>query len=130
MNATNHTCDARSAAAVPTRAAPAYLPPVDIFETPDEICLAAEVPGARAADIDIQFENGQLTLRAAISPRRVDGARCVACEYGIGDFVRRFELGDQIDPNNISAELVHGVLTVHLPKAAAIKPRKIEVKGA
>ncbi|MCL4195272.1 MAG: Hsp20/alpha crystallin family protein, partial [Thermoguttaceae bacterium] len=51
-------------------------------------------------------------------------------EYGIGDYYRVFNIGEDIDNERISAELSHGVLTIHLPKTEAVKPRKIAVKTA
>ena len=50
-------------------------------------------------------------------------------EYGIGDFYRAFTIGEAIDSKKISAELKNGVLTIHLPKTEAVKPRRIEVQA-
>ena len=50
-------------------------------------------------------------------------------EYGIGDFYRSFTISETIDAEKISAELHNGVLTLHLPKVEAVKPRKIAVKA-
>ena len=47
-----------------------------------------------------------------------------------GDFYRAFEVSEAIDPKRIFAEFRDGVLTLHLPKVEAVKPRKIEVKTA
>jgi HSP20 family protein len=50
-------------------------------------------------------------------------------EYGVGDFRRTFQIGEGIDAAKIAAELREGVLTVHLPKAPELMPRKIAVKA-
>jgi HSP20 family protein len=50
-------------------------------------------------------------------------------EYGVGDFYRAFSISQHIDWQKIAAELKNGVLTVHLPKAETVKPKKIAVKG-
>jgi len=111
-----------------TRAGRTYVPVVDILEKPDELMLLAEVPGARAEDIDINYERGQLTISATVKPRHPDDAVYLVREYGIGDFARSFQIGEGIDSEKIAAEVRDGVLTLHLPKAAAARSRKIAVK--
>jgi HSP20 family protein len=51
-------------------------------------------------------------------------------EYGVGDFYRTFKVSEQIDSTRISAEYHDGVLTIHLPKVEAAKPRKISVQSS
>lgn len=104
-----------------------YSPNVDIVELPHELVLFADTPGARSDSIDVQFENGELTVRAEVEPRQPD-ANYLLREYGVGGFVRTFRVGDQIDASRITAEYADGVLKLHLPKAEAIRPRKIEVR--
>ena len=53
--------------------------------------------------------------------------RCLLREYGVGDYYRSFQVSEAIDAGKISAEYADGVLTLHLPKAEAVKPRKIAV---
>jgi HSP20 family protein len=50
-------------------------------------------------------------------------------EYGVGDYYRTFRVNEQIDASRIHASAADGVLTVHLPKAEAAKPRKIAVNA-
>lgn len=108
-----------------------YVPAVDIVESEQELLVLADVPGARAEDIDVNFENGVLTLHASVEPRETEpGRRSILREYGVGDFHRSFQIGDTVDAGKISAEVSHGVLTLHLPKTEAVKPRKISVRGA
>jgi len=111
-----------------TRGRTTFSPRVDIFETEDELVLLADVPGVVAEDVDIKFENGQLTLHAHCAPRQ-EGAEHLLCEYGVGDFYRVFSVGESIDASKIAAELRAGVLTLHLPKSEATKPRRIAVRG-
>jgi HSP20 family protein len=107
-----------------------YAPAVDIIETDNELLLIADVPGASAEGIDINYERGELTLHARV-PRRQDAdTRYLLREYGVGDYYRCFRVGEGIDAQKISAEVNAGVLTLHLPKAEAIKPRKIRVNPA
>jgi len=79
-------------------------------------------------DVDVQFENGTLTLHGRVQPRERKGATAWMEEYGVGDFYRTFTVSEVIDASRISAELSDGVLTLHLPKAEAARPRKIAVQ--
>ncbi len=106
----------------------AYVAPVDIIEKPDELILLVDVPGAKADSINVDFERGTLSIHATVEPRQNEHeTRYLVREYGVGDFDRSFQVGDGIDAENIGAEYKDGVLTVHLPKSTANKPRKISV---
>lgn len=87
-----------------------------------------DLPGVTADDLDIDFENKELTIRGRVSPRQ-EGSQYLFAEYGVGDFYRTFSIGESIDTEKIAAELKNGVLTLHLPKTEAVKPRKIAVKA-
>lgn len=112
-----------------TRSGRTYTPAVDIIEKPDELLLLADVPGAKAEGIDIHYERGELTLTARVDERQPEEGNWVLREYGVGDFVRTFQVGEGIDAAKIKAEVTGGVLTLHLPKAEAAKTRKIAVKA-
>ena len=115
----------------PTHCGRTYVPTVDIVENQDELLLIADVPGATDDGIDIDYERGQLTVQARVEPRQpADRTNYLLQEFGIGDFCRSFQVGEGIDAGKIHAEIAEGVLTVHLPKAAELKPRRIEVKTA
>jgi HSP20 family molecular chaperone IbpA len=113
----------------PPRGAPRYRPLVDILELSDELRVIADMPGAKADDIDIEFEKGMLTIHAKVESRRPENANDLIRGYGVGDFYRAFELSENIDAERISAEYVDGVLSLRLPKTEQAKPRKIEVRA-
>ena len=113
-----------------TRGGQWYRPQVDILETRDELMLMAEMPGVKCENIDINFEDGVLTVQGRAEPRYPTDANFLLMEYGVGDFYRTFRVSEQVNPAGIHAEYAHGVLTVHLPKAEAAKPRKIVVQAA
>ncbi len=112
-----------------TRSVRHYAPNVDIVERGDELTVYADMPGTTADDIDINFENGTLTIHGKATQRQGDDTNYVLCEYGIGDFYRTFRVSEVIDSQRISAECTDGVLVLHLPKVDAIKPRRIEVSA-
>lgn len=114
----------------PTRELPRYRPLADIVEDGDELRVLAEMPGARPDTIDVNYENGLLTIHAKVARRQVDATNYLIREYGVGDFYRAFEVSETIDASRISAEYNDGVLTLHLPKAEKAKARKVEVKAS
>ncbi len=106
----------------------AYVPRFDIWETAEELLLYGDLPGVAPEDLDIRFENDELSVHGRVTPRYQDH-KLLYSEYGIGDFRRTFSIGEAIDSEKISAEMHNGVLTLHLPKSEKIKPRRIEVKA-
>lgn len=113
-----------------TRSGRTYVPAVDIYETADELVLLADLPGVKLDNVDVHFEKNELRLVGKVDDRACAEKTPVTSEYGKGDFVRSFQIGETIDATRISAELKDGVLTLHLPKAEAVKPRKIAIKRA
>lgn len=109
-----------------TRLENCYRPAVDILESDEELTLHADVPGATADGIEIQFEDGLLEIYAKAPPRD-ENVDFLVKEYGVGDYYRTFRVTEAVDHERITANLADGVLTVHLPKPAACKPRKIPI---
>jgi len=111
-----------------TRESATYAPRFDIWETDEELILYGDLPGVEPTDLDIRFENRELTVLGKVAPRHTE-RRHLHGEYGIGDFYRTFAIGETIDGGKISAELKNGVLTLHLPKTEAVKPKRIVVNA-
>jgi HSP20 family molecular chaperone IbpA len=111
-----------------TQSGRTYSPRFDIWETEDELILYGDLPGVRPESLDVEFENDVLTIHGKVESRQKD-IEFINGEYGIGDFYRTFAIGESIDKEKIAAEMHNGVLTLHLPKAEAIKPRRIKVKA-
>jgi len=117
---------------VPERAeqATVFTPLVDVIENGDGFTFLADLPGVKADDLDVTFENGTLTIAGRVNPRQPAGTGYVWREYGVGHFYRSFTLNTPIDADGIRAELKNGELTLFVPKAASAKSRKIEIKTA
>ena len=109
-----------------TKAGVFYSPTVDIYETADAITLLADLPGVKKEKLEINVEDKQLTITGLVDEPE-DRLQSVYSEYGIGGYTRSFKLGDTIDQTKINAALKDGVLTLVLPKAEKLKPRKIEI---
>jgi HSP20 family protein len=103
-------------------------PRVDILENDQEVILIADMPGVKPNDVDVRFENGELTIHGRRTPSHA-GRRRVIWEYEPVHYHRSFRLAEDIAADRIEAEMKNGVLRVRLPKAEAAKPRRIAVKG-
>lgn len=109
-----------------TRSVPLYSPAVDIYESATALVLIADMPGVSADNVSIDVHDNQLTVRGTV-PAQDEKERPLLKEYGVGDYFRQFTLGKAIDQSKIEASMKDGVLTLTLPKADALKPRKITV---
>ena len=131
----NHASDITSSASATanaperTRNEPCYRPAVDIVERDQELVILTDMPGVCAESIEIDFEDGELTIHGRVPKRQTGETKYLSEEYGIGDFQRVFEIGESIDATRISADYADGVLTIRLPKVELCKPRKIAVQA-
>ncbi len=102
--------------------------PVDIHREDDRYVVTADLPGVDPGSVDVTFEGNTLTIRAERSADHTPEDRdWVVREREAWSFVRRFSLGDNVDPDAIEARYDAGVLTVALPFAAGGGRRKIAV---
>jgi HSP20 family protein len=110
-------------------AARPWTPPVDIMETENELVLKADIPEIEMKDIDIQLENGTLTLKGERKfEQESNGKGYHRIERSYGAFARSFSLPETVDPEKVRADYKAGVLTVTLPKKEVAKPRSIKVE--
>lgn len=101
-------------------------PQANIFETKESYVLEAEMPGVNKDGLELTVENNELTIIG----RRTDPALAAEVVYRESremDFRRVFDLDPSIDTEKITAKIENGVLTLTLPKAESVKPRKIKV---
>jgi len=101
-------------------------PPVDIFETENELVVVADVPGARKEEVDVRVDGDVLTLKSRVSFEMAGAA--VHNEFTLHEYYRQFQLGEQVDREKITADLKHGVLTLRLPRMEKVKPKQIMVE--
>ena len=110
--------------------AAAWAPAVDIKEEDNAYVLHADVPGVDPKNIDLNMENGVLTLRGERkSEKREEKDNYRRIERVTGTFYRRFTLPDTADAAHISAKSANGVLEVRIPKQEKVLPRRIEVQS-
>ena len=110
-----------------------WAPAVDIYETPNELVVKADLPDVNEKDIDVRVENNLLTIRGERKfEKSVSEENFLRVERTYGAFSRSFSLPNTVNPEAIRAEYKNGVLTVNLPKREESKPRqvKVNVNGA
>jgi HSP20 family protein len=101
-------------------------PPASVIEAGDGYTLEVEMPGVNKDGLDISVENNELTIIGRRSLPVVEGM-LIHRESRPENFRRTFELDPSIDANKIGAKVEHGLVTLTLPKAEHVKPRKITV---
>ncbi len=108
-----------------------WVPAVNVEETKDELVLTAELPGMHEGDVEIELENNVLTIHGTKEQEREqkDDRRYHLWERRWGSFQRSFTLPRTVNGENISATFENGVLTVHMPKVAEAKSRRIEIRS-
>src|SRR6516164_533828 len=101
-------------------------PAASVTEIADRYMLEIEMPGVKKDGLEISVENNELTIIGRRSLPAVEGT-LVHRESRQENFRRVFELDPSIDANKISAQIEQGLVTLTLPKAEHVKPRKITV---
>jgi len=98
----------------------AYLPPVDIFESPDEYLLVADMPGVEPSKISVRLDQDTLVVEGESTGVGFEPVR----------YRRAFRVMRGLEPEAVKADYKVGVLTVHLPKPPSHKPRRITVTAS
>ena len=108
-------------------AAEQFIAPVaTVLENTDGYMLEVEMPGVTKENLEMWVENNELTILGRRSTPSVEGT-LIHRESRPENFRRSFELDPSIDAGKISAKIEQGVVTLTLPKAEQVKPRKIAV---
>ncbi len=107
-----------------------FVPAADVVVTDDDVKVFLDLPGFTADDVEIQLVDDVLTIRGERAlPYSTDGEPLpwLRLERGYGKFERILGVPKGLDPDAVSATMVDGVLTLHIPKPEARKPRRIEI---
>jgi HSP20 family protein len=105
------------------------VPAMDVKERDGEYVIRTELPGVKKEDVSITLENGVLTISGETKSEteEKEGERLLRQERRYGKYTRSLRLGTQIDEKSVKANYKDGVLELILPKAEAVKPKKITV---
>ena len=105
-----------------------WAPSVDIYETPNDLVVKADLPDVNEKDIDIRVENNLLTIRGERKfEKSVSEENYLRVERTYGTFSRSFSLPNAVNAESIHAEYKNGVLTINLPKREESKPRQVKI---
>ncbi len=114
----------------PTLQAPASAasPAIDIHEGPEGLILEADLPGVADSSLRVELEQNILHLHARVARPVPEGARVLHEETRTVEYYRSFILSDEVQRDQIRAELRDGVLRLTLPRADRARARRIEVR--
>jgi len=105
-----------------------WAPPVDIYETENELVAKVDLPDLDEKDIDVRVENNMLTIRGERKfDKDVNEDNYLRIERSYGSFMRSFSLPSTVSSENIRAEYRNGVLTLHMAKLEESKPKQIKI---
>jgi HSP20 family protein len=105
-----------------------WSPPVDIEETDEAYIVEAEVPGVKKKDLNIEIMGNELTISGEIKERKREGVVRRRTRKA-GSFFYRVVLPENVDADNMRADIQNGVLTVRLPKSQRMLRRRIEAQS-
>jgi HSP20 family protein len=103
-----------------------WLPPVDVWETQDELVIELDVPGCHPENISAEVVDQQLVVTGERTAP-TGAVRRYRSERWQGRFVRSFVVPREMDGDRIKAAYHEGVLTIRLPKPEAARPRRIAI---
>ena len=115
----------------PAQTAPrrTITPLYSVAETADAFTITAFVPGVSSSDVETKLDRENLTVFAHRTWTAPEGWTAVYRETPQADYRLVLELDHRVNREAVRAELKQGVLTLTLPKAESVKPRRIEIKG-
>jgi HSP20 family protein len=102
--------------------------PLDVYTTPSEIILTANVPGLKPDDVEITLEGDTLSIHGEFKAP-MDNVDYIFQERPYGKFSRTLTINVPVDVNKVEASFDGGVLTITLPKAEAARPKTIKVEA-
>jgi len=101
--------------------------PLDVYATSEAFVIEANMPGVKPEDVNITIEGDVLTIKAHL-PEPQEGVEYSLRERESGEYARTLSFNVPIQPETAEATFEDGVLTLTIPKAEEIKPKKIEIK--
>ncbi len=106
-----------------------WTPPVDIYETADDLVIKAELPGLATEDVSVRVEDNVLTLKGERKRKEEVGReKYHLIERSYGHFQRSFVLPNNVEREKVQAKFRDGILFIAIPKFKRIRPKKIAIE--
>lgn len=105
-----------------------WTPALDIWEKEDAYYVAVDLPGTTRENVQLSVENGMLQISGERQGWQDERYEFRRMERWHGRFYRALRLNHDVATDKVQANFDNGVLTIHLPKTAESKPRRIEIK--
>ncbi len=102
-----------------------FQPLANILETEDGYTVELATPGYRREDLTIKLQRGALVIEGKREEETTE--KYARQEFGIGNFTKRFRLGENVDRDAITADYEDGVLIIALPNRPEEKKRDITI---
>ena len=103
-------------------------PPADVFEDADGITLQLDMPGVSKDRLTVQTDKNTLTVEGDVQIAMQEGMEALYAEVHSTHYRRSFTLSGELESEKAEASLKDGVLTLHIPKRAELRPRRIDVR--
>jgi HSP20 family protein len=106
------------------------VPPVDMYQTDDEVVVKAALPGIKSDEVQINVTGEMLTIKGETSQKEEVKEKAYHLrEQRWGSFERSVALPVAVVADKAKAEFENGILTITLPKAEEVKPKTITIKS-
>jgi HSP20 family protein len=102
-------------------------PAVNVWETREAVEVELELPGVKSDQVELSVVGDELSIKVDRPDVDPEGTTYHRRERPVGSFARVLRLPTPVDADRVEAEMRHGVLTISLPKAESVRPRKIQV---
>jgi HSP20 family protein len=105
-----------------------WIPPIDVWETEDEVVYALDLPGMSEDDVAVELDDGSLTI-SGTRERKDDVSKDGLYRYErrFGSFSRTIGLPQGVTEDAVKAQYENGVLELHVKKPEQPKPRRIQI---
>lgn len=104
---------------------------VDVSEKGDNFTVKASLPGMKPEDLNVTLEDNVLTIQGEVrEDETVEEENFHIRERRFGSYSRSLRFPVPVNANGIEAAYENGILTLTVPKAEEVKPKRIEVKIA